>query len=233
MGNLRNVQKAFEHIGVPARISPRADELANADGLILPGVGAFGDAMGNLNRAGLVQVIRDSVDAGQPLLGICLGLQLLFDESTEMGCHRGLGILPGRVVRFGTELKVPHIGWNQLQISKQEAGQVLPDSGTQTSLLDGIPDGSHAYFVHSYYAVPKDPRCVLATTDYGIDFASIVGQDNVFGAQPHPEKSQEVGLQLLRNFASIVSQARKGTGTNGGSEPKGDPGDSFPGHRSE
>jgi glutamine amidotransferase len=165
--------------------------------------------MENLNKAGLVQAIRDTVSAGRPFLGICLGLQLLFDESSEMGCHHGLGILPGRVVRFGTGLKVPHIGWNQLKITRPQSGQASSAGGTQIRLLDGIPDGSHAYFVHSYYAVPTDRTCVLATTEYGVDFASIVGQGNVFGVQPHPEKSQEVGLQLLRNFASIASQARQ------------------------
>lgn len=196
MGNLRNVQKAFEHIGVLARISSQPADLAAADGLVLPGVGAFGDAIANLRSAGLVEPIREAVAAGKPLLGICLGLQLLFEESEEMGLHRGLGILPGRVVRFDEGLKVPHIGWNQLRIAGTD--------GPQARLLDGIPDGSYAYFVHSYYVVPADPGCVLATTEYGIEFASVVGIGHVFGAQPHPEKSQEVGLRLLRNYAEIV-----------------------------
>jgi glutamine amidotransferase len=195
MGNLRNVQKAFEHIGVAARISSGAADLVGADGLVLPGVGAFGDAMANLNDARLVAPIHQAVSADKPVLGICLGLQLLFDEGEEMGIHRGLGILPGRVVRFGTGLKVPHIGWNQLEMT---------DRGAQSSLLQGIPDKSHAYFVHSYYAAPADRSCVLTTTEYGISFASVVGRGNVFGAQPHPEKSQEVGLRLLENFARIV-----------------------------
>jgi glutamine amidotransferase len=196
MGNLRNVQKAFEHIGVGARISSRVADVDRADGVVLPGVGAFGDAMSNLNAAGLVEPLRRVASESRPLLGICLGLQLLFDESVEMGCHRGLGILPGRVVRFGPELKVPHIGWNQLHIV---------DRRTQRALLDGIPDNSYAYFVHSYYVQAADPSCVLATTWYGIEFASVVGKDNVFGAQPHPEKSQEVGLRLLKNFAKMVA----------------------------
>ena len=204
MGNLRNVQKAFEHIGIGARISSLAQDLAQADGVVLPGVGAFGDAMDNLGAAGLVEPIRDVTSEGKPLLGICLGLQLLFEESEEMGLHRGLGILPGRVVRFdqssdGVPLKVPHIGWNQFHITEQ---------GARNALLRGIPDGSYAYFVHSYYVVPADPDAALATTDYGIDFASVVGRGNVFGAQPHPEKSQEVGLRLLQNFARIVAQTR-------------------------
>lgn len=203
MGNLRNVQKAFEHVGVMARISSSVQELAKADGLVLPGVGAFGDAMVNLRASGLVEPIRRLTAEGKPLLGICLGLQLLFEESTEMGVHEGLGILPGRVLRFdrgkgGELLQVPHIGWNQFHLTAQ---------GAQSALLDGIPDASYAYFVHSYYVQPDDEACVLAQTDYGIDFASVVGvvgKRQVFGAQPHPEKSQEVGLRLLQNFCQIV-----------------------------
>jgi glutamine amidotransferase len=204
MGNLRNVQKAFEHMGIMARISSQASDLAQADGLVLPGVGAFGDAMINLGDAGLVEPIRSLTAEGKPLLGICLGLQLLFDESTEMGLHKGLGIVPGQVVRFdrGTDgqiLQVPHIGWNQFHLS---------EPGASSALLAGIPDGSYAYFVHSYYVVPTDERSVLAVTDYGIDFASVVGRGKIFGAQPHPEKSQEVGLKLLRNYAEIVRAER-------------------------
>jgi glutamine amidotransferase len=197
MGNLRNVQKAFEHIGVLARISSRAEDLDRADGLVLPGVGAFGDAMDNLRAEGLVHPITDNARAGKPLLGICLGLQLLFQESREMGHHAGLGLLPGQVIRFGDKLKVPHIGWNQFDLTQ----------GASTHpLLAGIPDHSYAYFVHSYYVVPTEQDCVLATTEYGIDFASLVSRENVLGAQPHPEKSQEVGLQLLANFAQIVDR---------------------------
>ena len=195
MGNLRNVQKAFEHIGVAARVSAQVKDLHRADGLVLPGVGAFGDAMHNLRAAALIDPIRSNVEAGKPLLGICLGLQLLFDHSQEMGEHEGLGLLPGQVVRFGDELKVPHVGWNQLDIAQSKA---------QHPLLKDIQDHSYAYFVHSYYVVTDDPDCVLTMTEYGIDFASIVARGNVFGAQPHPEKSQEVGLQLLRSFAGIV-----------------------------
>jgi len=205
MGNLRNVQKAFEHIGVWAHVSSRAQDLAQADALVLPGVGAFGDAMVHLTQGGLVGPIRQSVSEGKPFLGICLGLQLLFDESEEMGTHRGLGILPGRVVRFVPGLKVPHIGWNQLQFVAHRAGGDAARR-SPSPLLDGIPDGSYAYFVHSYHAVAEDPACILATTDYGIAFASVVQQGNVFGAQPHPEKSQEVGLRLLRNFAAVVAR---------------------------
>ena len=204
MGNLRNVQKAFEHIGIGARVSSLAQDLLQADGVVLPGVGAFGDAMANLTAAGLVEPIRRITSEGKPLLGICLGLQLLFEESEEMGLHRGLGVLPGRVVRFdqssdGVPLKVPHIGWNQFHLGRE---------GERNALLRNIPDGSYAYFVHSYYVVPTEKTSVLAKTDYGIDFASVVGKGKVFGAQPHPEKSQEVGLLLLRNFAEIVRTSR-------------------------
>jgi glutamine amidotransferase len=210
MGNLRNVQKAFEHMGIEAHISSLPAELERADGWVLPGVGAFGDAMDNLHAAGLVEPIRRGVAQGKPLLGICLGLQLLFEESNEMGEHRGLGVLSGRVIRFedgmehaGQTLKVPHVGWNQFHMTEQ---------GVKSPLLAGVPEGSYAYFVHSYYVVPADPADALATTDYGTDFCSVVGRGNVFGAQPHPEKSQEVGLRLLQNYARIVAQERWGGG---------------------
>lgn len=212
MGNLRNVQKAFEHIGVMARISPHAADLMQADGLILPGVGAFGEAMDNLYGAGLVDPIHQFVKTGRPLLGICLGLQLLFQESEEMGLHKGLGLLPGRVIRFAKGLKVPHIGWNQFQIANCRRQEL---DKPEFALLEDIPDGSYAYFVHSFYAVPSDLSCLLATTQYGVEFASVVAKDNVFGAQPHPEKSQEVGLTLLKNFAKITSQTeQQGVGVN-------------------
>jgi glutamine amidotransferase len=197
MGNLRNVQKAFEHIGVSATVSGEADELQCADGLVLPGVGAFGDAMHNLRTSDLIEPIREQIDAGTPFLGICLGLQLLFEQSEEMGQHAGLGILPGHVMRFAGQLKVPHIGWNQLDLAA---------SGSAHPLLHSIRDHSYAYFVHSYYVVPAEDDGILTTTEYGIHFASMVGQRNVFGAQFHPEKSQEVGLQLLRNFARVVEE---------------------------
>ena len=195
MGNLRNVQKAFEHIGIAADISSQGQDLLNAAGLVLPGVGAFGDAMDNLRNAGLVDPIQQSVARGKPLIGICLGLQLLFQSSNEMGEHQGLGLLPGHVVRFGDELKVPHIGWNQLDFAEQ---------AVSSPLLKGIANHEHAYFVHSYHAVPVDDKCILTTTSYGIDFVSMVQRENVFGAQFHPEKSQEVGLQILHNYAEIV-----------------------------
>lgn len=207
MGNLRNVQKALEHVGVTAQISSRPADLDAADGLILPGVGAFGDAMDNLRAARLVKPIQQQARDGKPLLGICLGLQLLFQESEEMGRHQGLGLLPGRVIRFAERLKVPHIGWNQLEICPCPGAET---QAAQAALLGGIADGSYAYFVHSYYAVPSDLSCVLATTRYGIEFASVVGLGSVFGAQPHPEKSQQVGLGLLKNFVVLVEQGKNG-----------------------
>ncbi|MBI4758289.1 MAG: imidazole glycerol phosphate synthase subunit HisH [Chloroflexi bacterium] len=192
MGNLENVKRALEKIGVPAMISADTAAVAEAGGLVLPGVGAFGDAMANLRGAGWPQALEKAIASGLPLLGICLGMQLLFEESDEMGHHRGLGLLGGRVRRLSGPLKVPHVGWNQIKILRE------------SPLLAGLPDGGHAYFVHSYYVEPADPDVVLATTDYGRDFPSVVGQGQIFGVQFHPEKSQALGLGLLRNFADLV-----------------------------
>lgn len=194
MGNLRSVQKAFEKIGAPARLVPFPRELERARGIVLPGVGAFGQAMENLRAIGWDIALRQAVARGTPLLGICLGMQLLFESSEEMGQHQGLGIVRGAVKRFDGALKVPHIGWNTVRVK-----QASP-------LLNNVPDGSYAFFVHSYYCAPRDESVILATTDYGIEFASIVGQGNVFGAQFHPEKSQHVGLKMLANFAELVAR---------------------------
>ena len=194
VGNLRSVQKALERVGATAVVSDDPDALEAARGVVLPGVGAFGDGMANLRARGLVEPVLRQVEQGKPLLGICLGMQLLFEESEEMGHHRGLGLLSGRVVRFPEgELKVPHIGWNQLRIRR---GPVL----------DGVADGAYAYFVHSYYPVPEEAGDVQATTEYGFAFASVVGRGDIWGAQFHPEKSQEVGLRLLANFARRVGE---------------------------
>lgn len=192
VGNLRSVQKALEHVGAAAVVADDPHSLDRADGIVLPGVGAFGDGMDHLRARGWVAPLREKAAAGVPLLGICLGMQLLFEESDEMGHHTGLGLLPGRVVRFAEgDLKVPHVGWNQLQVR-------------QGALLAGISSGAYAYFVHSYYALPEADEDVLATTEYGLEFAAVVGRGRVLGAQFHPEKSQEVGLRLLRNFADWV-----------------------------
>jgi imidazole glycerol-phosphate synthase subunit HisH len=194
VGNLRSVQKALEQVGAQAVVTEDRQVILTAQGVILPGVGAFGDAIDTLRATGLDRVVHEVVARQIPLFGICVGMQLLFDESEEMGLHRGLGILPGRVVRFGSDLKVPHIGWNQVHLQR--------DGG----LLEDVQEGDFAYFVHSYYAVPRDAEIVLATTDYGVDFASVVGQGRLFGIQFHPEKSQDVGLRILRNFARATVQ---------------------------
>jgi imidazole glycerol-phosphate synthase subunit HisH len=200
VGNLRNVYKALEAAGAPARVVTEPQALADATGIVLPGVGAFGDAAANLRAGGFEAPLRAAVAAGTPLLGICVGMQLLFDESEEMGRHAGLGLIPGRVCRFpadqrtleGEPLKVPQIGWNQLRHAGDDP------------LLAGVSDGAYAYFVHSYCCAPDLPGYTLATTDYGITYASVVGRDHIWGIQCHPEKSQAVGLRILGNFVRIV-----------------------------
>ena len=202
VGNLRSVQKALERVGATAVVTSDPAALDAAQGVVLPGVGAFGDGMDHLRARRLVEPVLRQVEGGKPLLGICLGMQLLFEESEEMGLHQGLELLPGRVVRFpDSELKVPHIGWNQLRTM---------GSRPEMALLQDIPDGAYAYFVHSYYAAPAEPGDLLATTGYGLEFASVVGRGQVYGAQFHPEKSQDVGLQLLRNFARLVRASTAG-----------------------
>ena len=188
MGNLRSVYMAFKRLGVEAQVTSDPDALAQAQAVVLPGVGAFGDAMGSLRELGLVEPIRELIAADKPLIGICLGLQLLFESSTEMGDHQGLGVLPGRVRRFPADLTVPHMGWNQIH-------QVRP-----IPLWRGLPDHAYAYFVHSYYVEPDDADVIAATTDYGIDYASVVARGNLYGIQFHPEKSQAVGERILRNW---------------------------------
>ncbi|MBC8233254.1 imidazole glycerol phosphate synthase subunit HisH [bacterium] len=192
MGNLRSVQKGFERVGVNAIITDDANKLADADAIVLPGVGAFSAAMQRLEEANLVEAIRREIDAGKPYLGICLGLQLLFTESEEGGRHLGLDIIPGKVIRFPTGLKVPHIGWNEIDIGKD-----IP-------ILKDIPQKSYLYFVHSYYVVPDNPSVTAATTNYGIGFTSIIHKDNIFATQCHPEKSQILGLRILRNFGLLA-----------------------------
>ncbi|RJQ47917.1 MAG: imidazole glycerol phosphate synthase subunit HisH [Gaiellales bacterium] len=190
MGNLRSVEKALEKVGAEVRVSRDPDDLRSASKLVLPGVGAFGDAMENLRKRGLVDVIQEEAAAGKPLLGICLGLDLVFEESEEHGLHEGLGLLPGRVELLTTELKIPHIGWNRIRIEKE------------SPLLAGVPDGSFFYFVHSYVVVPRRDSDILCTTDYGCRFVSAVEHENVSAFQFHPEKSSALGLNILRNFAT-------------------------------
>ena len=200
IGNLRSVEKAFLHVGGDARLTADPAVVRAAHGVVVPGVGAFGACALGLRGGGFEELVLETVQVGKPLLGICVGMQLLFDSSEELGQHAGLGLLPGQVLRFqegqvgasGQRLKVPQIGWNQLWHDGSDL------------LLAGVPAGSYAYFVHSYYCAPAEPSDVVATTDYGIDYASIVHRANLWGVQFHPEKSQAVGLQILRNFVAIA-----------------------------
>ncbi len=193
MGNLRSVQKAFESLGVAAEIVSRPEQVAQATKLVLPGVGAFRDAIADLRKQELVEPILAHINADRPFLGICLGLQLLFDVSYEDGTWPGLGVIPGEVVRFDdvADFKVPHMGWNEV-VTRGDC-----------PLFREIPPGSHFYFVHSYYVVPKSDDVVVATTDYIHPFTSVVQRGRMFATQFHPEKSQTCGLQLLRNFAEL------------------------------
>lgn len=192
MGNLRSVEQALIGLGARPFLSGDPPAVRQAERLILPGVGAFGDAMKNLRAAGLDLAILDAVKAGRPLLGLCLGLQLLFSDSEEFGRHDGLNLIPGRVVRLREPgVHVPHVGWNQLEGIRRDP------------LLEGIPEGTYFYFVHSYYVEPEDDGDVLCWTDYGRRFCSIARRRNVWGAQFHPEKSQKAGRRLLRNFLAI------------------------------
>ncbi|SEP12282.1 imidazole glycerol phosphate synthase subunit HisH [Paenibacillus sp. OV219] len=191
MGNLHSVSKAVERLGYETIITADAKEIMEADGAILPGVGAFGDAMQNLQNTGLDEVTKFYASSGKPLLGICLGMQLLFSESEEYGRHEGLGLLPGKVIRFQGDFKVPHMGWNKLEFKQQGP------------LFDGLTPG-HVYFVHSFHAKPERSSDLLATTDYNGQVTAIVGRGNVYGMQFHPEKSGELGMSLLRNFLALT-----------------------------
>jgi imidazole glycerol-phosphate synthase subunit HisH len=196
MGNLYSVSKALERMNVDYVISNEESVLDQADGYILPGVGAFKDAMAILNETGLTLYIQKIVESGKPLLGICLGMQLLFEESEENGLTKGLSLLPGKVVKIpenvnGEKLKVPHMGWNDLQIKND------------SPLLAGIDHG-YAYFVHSFYVDSEQTDALLATAQYGVDVTAVVGKDNVYGTQFHPEKSSELGLAILKNYIKIV-----------------------------
>lgn len=204
MGNLRSVQKALEHVGAQARLITSPDQLQGAAGLVLPGVGAFGQGMDRLRESGFDHLVRSWITDGRPFLGICLGLQLLFSESEEFGPVRGLDIVPGRVVKFAgpafegrpgaPALKVPHMGWNEVRV-------VRPHPVTE-----GLPVGAMTYFVHSYYAAPADPSWVALTAEYGLEFTAAIARGRTFAAQFHPEKSGDVGLLMLRNFVRLVGQ---------------------------
>ena len=192
-GNLRSAEKALARVGATVQIVNRPAEVLAADAVVLPGVGAFGDCVKNLTQLGLDRAIRQFIPTGKPFLGICVGLQMLFESGAESPGVAGLGVLPGTVPRFvGNGLKVPHMGWNRLRIRQSAC-----------PLLAGIADGSYVYFVHSYYGAPQQASVVAATTDYGIEFASLLWSGNVFATQFHPEKSQGVGLQMLENFVGL------------------------------
>jgi len=204
IANLRSAQKGFERVGVDAKIVDDPRALQDASGIVLPGVGAFRDGITKLQDGGFVEPLLRAIEVGKPVLGICLGLHFLFSESEEFGHHKGMNIIKGRVVRFpdavasgnggGTmpRLKVPHMGWNRIRIERQ------------APIFKGIPDGGFFYFVHSYYVTPEDAGVIAATTEYGLRFTSILWRDNLFACQFHPEKSQTLGLQLLKNFASLT-----------------------------
>jgi glutamine amidotransferase len=193
IGNLRSVAKAIENVGGKTKISADPGHLRQSDGIVLPGVGAFRDAQKHLH--GTIQYLKDEVEAGKPLLGICLGLQLLFTESTEGGIYKGLDIIKGRVVRFPAGPKIPHVGWNTLRIVDDDC-----------ALLQDVPCNSYAYFVHSYYGIVDRREDVAAETCYNVNFPSVVSRKNVYATQFHPEKSGSIGLRILRNFMNIITQ---------------------------
>jgi glutamine amidotransferase len=197
VGNLHSAQKAFEHLGCEAVVTSDAATIESASGVVLPGQGAFGTCMANLAQAGLIDPVRRAARSGRPFLGICVGMQLLFEESEESPGVPGLGIFEGRVVRFprDPELKVPHMGWNQLRIRRP------------VPALAQVSDGDYVYFVHSYHPLPRDPSIVATSTEYGVEFVSSVARDNVYAGVFHPEKSQRVGLKLLAGFTAMLDAA--------------------------
>jgi imidazole glycerol-phosphate synthase subunit HisH len=204
MGNIRSVEKGFLKVGADVRITADPRVIADAKGIVLPGVGAFKDCMANLDKLSLIDVILDEINKGKPFLGICLGLQLLFTESEEFGACKGLDLFPGKVVRFNFDslgsdkelLKIPHMGWNTAKIERRPP------------IFADIPDKSYFYFVHSFYVVPEDKSIIATKTEYGFDFCSMIWKDNIFATQFHPEKSQETGLKILMGFNSFVTGSR-------------------------
>lgn len=197
MGNLRSVEKGFFKLGVDAKVTNRPEVIEKADGVVLPGVGAFRECMRELTNLKLIDAVVNSIKKNKPYLGICLGLQVLFSEAEEFGRCRGLDIFKGTVLKFPeSDLKVPHMGWNEIKKQKDNP------------LLEGIKDKAYFYFVHSFYVAPEDNTIVLATTEYGIEFTSMVWKDNIFAVQFHPEKSQTTGLRLLENFGKIVNTSK-------------------------
>lgn len=197
MGNVRSVQKAFEKLGHAAEVTPDPEKIRAAGGVVLPGVGAFGDCMANLEKAGLREPVVEAARGGRPFLGICVGLQILFTESEEFGRTEGLGLVPGRVRRFpgtspgGERLQVPHIGWNEVAWR------------SRARIFDGVPEAAWFYFVHSFYVEPDDPAWIAGTSEYGLPFTAAIARDNLWGVQFHPEKSQALGLSVLARFGSL------------------------------
>jgi len=192
MGNLRSVSKALERVGTEVRITSEKEVIRNAYGIVLPGVGAFSQAMENLKRLNIIPAICEFIERGRPFLGICLGFQLLFSESEEGGAPRGLGILSGKVRRFKNKMKVPHMGWNELK----------PEG--KMTLLSNLNFPCFVYFAHSYYVEPEDREVVVTITEYGKEFVSMIQRNNIYGTQFHPEKSGEKGLEILRNFCNLI-----------------------------
>lgn len=192
MGNLRSVEKAFEFIGAKAKITDNSEEIMSSSGILLPGVGAFPDAMENIKKLGLDKVLKEVVKNGTPLMGICLGMQLLFEESDEVRITEGLGFLKGKIKKFEIDLKIPHMGWNDLIIDKP------------CEILKDVEEGSYVYFVHSFYAQIEEEGVLNAHSFYGIDTPAVVSKGNVFGLQFHPEKSGEPGMQMLKNFWELI-----------------------------
>lgn len=196
MGNLRSVEKALQKLGAEVKITSEPGKILKAGKIILPGVGAFKDAIGELKRCRLIQALIEGIKSGKPFLGICLGMQLLFAESEEGGDSRGLDIISGKAKKFSVKyrLKVPHIGWNRIKIVQDKK---------DCPLLKDIPDGSYMYFAHSYYVQPKDSDVTTTETNYGVNFSSMIWDNNIFGVQFHPEKSQKFGLKILENFVNL------------------------------
>ena len=196
MGNLKSVSKALEAVGAKVKVTDRPEDITAAAAVVLPGVGAFQRAMDNLTERDIIPALQKAIAAGKPFLGICLGLQILFTESEEYGVSRGLDIIPGKVKRFTTGMKIPHMGWNSIKLKMQKA---------KGEIFAAIPDESYFYFVHSYYVKPKDESVIAATTEYNGGFTAAVNKDNIWGVQFHPEKSAAWGLKLLGNFCRDVS----------------------------
>ncbi len=193
MGNLRSVKNSLEKAGHKSLVTRNPDEILGSDGIVVPGVGAFKDCMRNLENYGLVDCLYRFIESGRPYLGICLGLQLLFTESEEFGRQEGLDVIKGKVTRFPRfeDLKVPHTGWDSIKKTKQ------------SPLFSSIEDGAYFYFVHSYYVIPEDDAVIATTTKYGVEFTSSIWKDNIFACQFHPEKSQRLGLEILKNFGDL------------------------------